>query len=151
MATKYIVTLTADERAQLERMVSTGKRAAQALIHARILLKADVGDGESFENERIARAVETSVGTVYRVRQLFVEEGMDAALYRKPPKRHDDRKLDGEKEARLVAIACSKPPEGRVRWTMQLLAEKLIELKIVDTISDDTVHRTLKKTKLSRG
>jgi transposase len=151
MATKYIVTLTADERAQLERMVSTGKRAAQALIHARILLKADVGDGEPFENERIARAVETSVGTVYRVRQLFVEEGMDAALYRKPPKRHYDRKLDGEKEARLVAIACSKPPEGRVRWTMQLLAEKLIELKIVDTISDDTVHRTLKKTKLSRG
>ena len=80
-----------------------------------------------------------------RVRQLFVEEGMEAALYRKPPKRHYERQLDGEKEARLVAIACSKPPEGRLRWTMPLLAEKLIELKIVDTISDDTVHRTLKK------
>ena len=102
------------------------------------------GDGEPFANERIARAVETSVGTVSRVRQLFVEEGMEAALYRKPPKRHDDRQLDGEKEARLVAIACSKPPEGRRRWTMPLLAEKLIELKMVDTISDDTVHRTLK-------
>src|SRR3954452_16749872 len=104
MATKYIVKLTADERAQLERMVSTGKRAAQALIHARILLKADVGDGEPFENERIARAVETSVGTVYRVRQLFVEEGMDAALYRKPPKRHYDRKLDGEKEVQICGV-----------------------------------------------
>jgi transposase len=152
MTSKFIVKLTAEERTQLERLVSTGKRSAATLIHARILLKADEGDGRVWDNERIAEALDISTATVHRVRQAFVDEGLEAALYRKkasrPPR---DRILDGEKEAQLVAIACSTPPEGRVRWTMQLLADKLIALKIVDTISDDTVHRTLKKTKLSRG
>lgn len=151
MASKFIVKLTAEERTQLERLVSTGKRAAATLIHARILLKADAADGKGWENERIAEALDINPATVHRVRQAFVDEGLEAALYRKKSSRPQDRKLDGEGEARLVALACSKPPEGRVRWTMQLLAEKLIELKIVDTISDDTVHRTLKKTKLNRG
>lgn len=152
MASKFIVKLTAEERTQLERLVSTGKRSAATLIHARILLKADEGNGRAWDNERIAEALDTSTATVHRVRQAFVDEGLEAALYRKkasrPPR---DRKLDGEGEARLVALACSTPPEGRVRWTMQLLADKLIALKIVDTISDDTVHRTLKKTKLNHG
>ena len=151
MASKFLVKLTAEERAQLERLVNTGKRAASTLIHARILLKADAGDGQAWENERIAEAVETSTATVHRVRQAFVEEGLEAALHRKRPTGRQFRKLDGEGEARLVALACSAPPAGRVRWTMQLLADKLIELKIVETISDDTVHRTLKKTRLSRG
>jgi len=151
MASKFIVKLTSEERTQLERMVSTGKRAAATLMHARILLKADAGDGQAWENERIAEALETSTGTVHRVRQAFVDEGLEAALYRKKPTGRQYRTLDGEGEARLVALACSTPPAGRVRWTMQLLADKLIALKIVDTISDDTVHRTLKKTNLSRG
>jgi transposase len=152
MGTKYLVKLTTEEREQLERMVRTGKRAAATLTHARILLKADAGCGTGpWENERIAEAVETSVATVHRVRQAFVEEGLEAALYRQKPTGRQYRKLDGEGEARLVALACSTPPVGRTRWTMQLLADKLVELKIVDTISDDTVHRTLKKTTLSRG
>lgn len=152
MTSKFIVKLTAEERTQLERLVSTGKRSAATLIHARVLLKADEGDGRVWDNERIAEALDISTTTVHRVRQAFVDEGLEAALYRKkasrPPR---DRILDGEKEAQLVAIACSAAPEGRVRWTMQLLADRLIALKIVDTISDDTVHRTLKKTKLNRG
>lgn len=152
MASKYIVKLTAEERRQLEHLVTTGKRAAATLLHARILLKADAADGKGWENGQIAEALDINPATAHRVRQAFVEEGLEGALYRKkasrPPR---DRILDGDKEARLVAIACSKPPAGQARWTMQLLADRLIELKIVETISDDTVHRTLKKTKLNRG
>jgi len=96
-------------------------------------------------------ALDTSISTVLRIRKAFVEQGLDAAVYRKRSTRHYQRKLDGAGEAHLIAIACSKAPEGRARWTMQLLADKMIELKIVDTISDDTVHRTLKKTTSSRG
>jgi transposase len=152
MGCQYIVKLSAEERVQLERLVATGKRAAAALTHARILLKADTStqDGK-WDEDRIAEALDTSRSTVYRVRKEFVEEGLEAALYRKRPTGRQYRKLDGAGEAHLIALACSKAPEGRARWTMELLADKMIELKIVDSISDTTVFRTLKKTTSSRG
>ena len=152
MTHKHVVRLSAEERTHLERLVATGKNSAATLMHARILLKADANHADcNWEDVRITVALDTSISTVLRIRKAFVEEGLDAALYRKRSTRHYQRKLDGAGEARLIAIACSKAPEGRAHWTMQLLADKLIQLKIVDTISDDTVHRTLKKTISSRG
>jgi hypothetical protein len=150
---KYKVTLTADERQQLRDLIAGGKAAAQKLAHARILLKADAGPGgPGWTDERIADAVEVSTDTVARVRQRFVEESLDAALCRKTsPKPSRERTLDGRAEARLIALACSPPPEGRKRWTMQLLADELVELEVVDAVSDETVRRTLQKTRSSRG
>ena len=152
MGCNYVVKLSAEERAQLERLVSTGKRAATTLTHARILLKTDSStlDGK-WSNDRIVAALDTSRSTIYRVRKEFVEEGLEAALYRKRPTGRQYRKLDGAGEAQLIALACSKAPAGRVRWTMELLADKMIALKIVDTISDTTVYRTLKKTISNHG
>ena len=126
-----------------------GKGAASKLTHARILLKADAAPGgPGWTDDRIAEAVEVSAATVERVRQRFVEQGLEAALGRKPQDRPSrPRKLDGRAEARLIALACSKPPEGRTEWTMQLLADKLVELEIVASVSDETVRRTLKKTR----
>jgi transposase len=137
----------------LSELIASGKAAAKKLTHARILLKADATvDGPAWPDERIAEAVEVSVATVERVRQRFVEQGFEAALVRKQRDRPSrERKLDGTAEAHLVALACSQPPDGRVRWTMQLLADQLVELEVVDTVSDETVRRTLKKTRLSRG
>ena len=145
---KYRVTLTAEERQGLQELIASGKAAAQKLAHARILLKADAApDGPGWTDERIAEAVELSIATVERVRRRFVEHGLEAALVRKPQDRPSRLpKLDGRAEAHLVALACSKPPEGRTAWTMQLLADKLVELQIVDSISDETVRRTLQKT-----
>ena len=145
---KYRVTLTAEERQGLQELIAAGKAAAQKLAHARILLKADAApDGPAWADERIAEAVEVSCATVERVRQRLVEHGLEAALVRKPQGRPSRLpKLDGRAEARLVALACSKPPGGRAEWTMQLLADKLVELEIVDSISDETVRRTLQKT-----
>jgi transposase len=150
---KYKVTLTAEERQQLHDLVTTGKAAAKKLAHARILLKADAApDGPAWLDQHIADAVEVSVATVERVRQRFVEQGLDAALNRKPRERPGrEPKLDGRAEARLIAVACSAPPEGRKEWTMQLLADKLVELEVVDSISDETVRQALKKTRSSRG
>jgi transposase len=150
---KYRVTLTAEERQGLQELIAAGKAAAQKLAHARIRLKADAApDGPAWADERIAEAVEVSVATVERVRRRFVEQGLEAALVRKPQERPSRLpKLDGRAEAHLVALACSKPPEGRNEWTMQLLADKLVELQIVDAISDETVRRTLQKTSRSRG
>ena len=150
---KYKVTLTDAERQQLSDLIASGKGAARKLAHARILLKADAADGgPAWPDERIAEAVEVSRATVERVRQRFVEQGLEASLGRKPQDRPSrQRKLDGRAEARLVALACSQPPEGRQEWTMQLLADKLVELRIVDTIADETVRRALKKTRSSRG
>jgi transposase len=144
----YRVTLTADDRQGLQEMIAAGKAAAQKLAHARILLKADAApDGPAWTDERIAEAVEVSIATVERVRQRFVEQGLEAALVRKPQDRPSRQpKLDGRAEARLIALACSKPPEGRTEWTMQLLADKLVELEVVGSVSDETVRRTLKKT-----
>ena len=145
---KYNVTLTAEERQHLHDLIAAGKAAAQKLAHARILLKADAADGgPAWPDDRIAEALEVSIATVERVRQRFVEQGLEAALVRKPQERPPrERKLDGRAEARLIALACSTPPDGRAAWTMQLLADKLVELEVVDSISDETVRRALKKT-----
>jgi transposase len=150
---KYKVTLTADERQGLAALIATGKAAAMKLAHARVLLKADAADGgPAWADERIAQAVEVGVATVERVRQRFVEQGLEAALTRKKQDRPSrERKLDGRAEARLIALACSAPPEGRTEWTMQLLADKLVELRVVEAVSDETVRRALKKTRSSRG
>ena len=150
---KYKVTLTADERNSLQALIAAGKAAAQKLIHARILLKADAAPGgPAWIDERIAEAVEVNLRTVERVRQRFVEQGLEAALVRKPQARPScERKLDGAGEARLVALACSEPPAGRCRWTLQLLADRLVELDVVEAISDETVRQVLKKTSSSRG
>jgi transposase len=144
----YRVTLTAEERQSLQELIATGKAAAPKLAHARILLKADAApDGPGWTDGRIAEAVEVSVATVERVRRRFVEQGLEAALVRKPQDRPSRLpKLDGRAEAHLIALACSKPPEGRNEWTMHLLADKLVALQIVDSISDETVRRTLQKT-----
>jgi transposase len=149
---KYTVRLEAEERQRLLDLVSKGKRAAAVLTRARILLKADAGvEGPDWNDESIADAVETSLSTVHRVRQEFVEEGLEESLFRKKPTGRQYRKLDGDQEARLIAVACSKAPEGRSRWTLQLLADKLVELKVVDSISGECVRNTLKKTTLSPG
>jgi hypothetical protein len=145
---RYKVTLEPEERQQLQDLIAAGKAAARKLAHARILLKADAAeDGPAWPDGRIAEALEVSTATVERVRQRFVELGLDAALDRKrrerPPR---EIKLDGHAEARLIALACSPPPEGRAVWTMQLLADKLVELEVVDSISDETVRLALKKT-----
>ena len=145
---KYCVTLTADERVSLTRLIAAGKAAAQKLIHARVLLKADQADGRpGWPDHRIAEAVEVSVATIERLRQRFVEQGLDAALDRKKPARPSRAPtLDGRAEARLIALACSAPPDGRKSWTMQLLADRLVELEVVPVVSDETVRRVLKKT-----
>ena len=145
---RYKVTLEAEERQQLQDLIAAGKAAARKLAHARILLKADAAeDGPAWPDGRIAEALELSTATVERVRQRFVELGLDAALDRKqrerPPR---EIKLDGRAEARLIALACSPPPEGRAVWTMQLLADKLVELEVVASISVETVRLALKKT-----
>jgi len=149
---KFKVTLTADESQLLRDLIAAGKGAARKLTHARILLKADASeDGLHWPDWRIADALEVHVSMVERVRQRFVEEGFEAALERKkretPPR---PAKLDGRAEARLIALACSPPPDQRAVWTMQLLADKLVELEVVASISDETVRRALKKTRSSR-
>lgn len=147
---KYRVTLTADERNHLTAWIAAGKAAAQKLAHARILLKADQAGGPGWTDDRIA--VEVSVATVERVRQRFVEEGLEAALTRKPQARPSrERTLDGRAEARLIALACSAPPDGRKRWTLRLLADRLVELEVVEAVCPETVRQTLKKTTSSRG
>jgi hypothetical protein len=150
---KYTVTLTAEERQHLSDLIAAGKAAARKLAHARILLKADAADGgPAWTDERVAEAVEVGRATVERVRQRFVEQGLEAALGRKPQDRPSrERTLDGRAEARLIALACSPPPGGRAEWTLQLLADKLVELRVVDAVCDETVRRCLKKTKSSRG
>jgi transposase len=150
---KYKITLTVDERRGLLDLIAAGTAAAKKLLHARILLKADAAPGgPAWTDERIAEAVEVNLRTVERVRQRFVEDGLEAALVRKKQDRPSrERKLDGDGEARLIAVACSQPPQGRGGWTLQLLADKLVELHVVDSISDETVRQVLKKTNSSRG
>jgi transposase len=150
---RYKVTLEAEERQQLHDLIAAGRAAARKLSHARILLKADAADGgPAWPDYRIADALEVSTATVERVRQRFVEQGLDAALDRKHRERPArEIKLDGRAEAQLIALACSPPPEGRATWTMQLLADKLVELDVVGSISDETVRLALKKTRSSPG
>ena len=148
---KYLVTLTADERHWLTALVSAGKRSALTITRARILLKADQADGgPAWEDAAIAEALDCSERTIERVRQRFVERGLEPALGRKPQDRPSrELKFDGAAEARLIALACSQPPEGRARWTLKLLADKLVELEVFDSVSDEAVRRVLKKTNLS--
>jgi transposase len=150
---KYKVTLTAEERKSCKELIAAGQASAQKLAHARILLKADAAPGgPAWSDARIAEAVEVNVTTVERVRERFVEQGFEAALVRKKQDRPSrERKLDGQAEARLVALACSDPPLGRARWTLRLLADQLVELEVVDTVSTETVRQVLKKTNSSRG
>ena len=149
---KYVVRLSADERERLAALIGKGKSPAQRLVKARILLKADVSEvGEGWSDSRIIKALETSPSMVYRVRKQLVEEGFEAVLSRKPRATPAvPRIFDGEKEAKLIALACSKPPKGRVRWTLRLLESKVVELGIVDRASYSTIGRTLKKTLSSR-
>jgi transposase len=149
---KYVVRLTPNHRRRLEQMVSSGKHPARVLTRARVLFKADAGPGgPGWDDAAIADALDCGDRTVARVRQRYAAGGLDAALYAKKPTGRQYRKLDGQQEARLVAIACSPAPDGRGRWTMQLLADKLVELEVVESIDPATVWRTLKKTRSSRG
>lgn len=149
---RYVVCLDDGERAQLRTLVGGGRAAARTLTHARILLKADAGDaGPGWTDAMIAGALEVHPATVARVRQQYLAAGLDAALTPKTPERAYRRKLDGEQEAHLVALACSTPPEGRQRWTLRLLAEHLVTLEQVATVSHETVRQTLKQTSSSRG
>jgi transposase len=145
-ASKVVVTLTAEQRQSLSRLVRTGTHPAAMRRRAQILLKADAGGPDPWTDEEIAEHLETSRMTVMRVRQQFAREGLDATLHRKKPTGRQHRKLDGEQEARLIALACSEAPEGQAKWTMKLLADKLVELEVVASIDPATVWRTLKKT-----
>src|SRR6202043_2752872 len=145
---KYVVRLSGEERERLEALVRKGKSPAQRMLKARILLKADASEaGEGWSDSRIIKALDTSVSMVYRVRKQLVEEGFEAGLSRKQRARPAVARIfGGEKEAKLIALACSKPPKGRARWSLRLLENKVVELGIVDRASDSTIGRTLKKT-----
>jgi len=143
---KCVVRLSSEERGQLGDLVARGRVAKATRQRAQVLLRADQGEeGPGTVDEAIADLVGVSLSTVHRVRQQFVEEGLEASLYRKPARNRQYRKLDGVQEAHLVALACSSPPTGRVCWTIQLLADKLVELEIVESIGREAVRTTLKK------
>lgn len=148
----YVVTLSVEERSYLRSLISKGKVSAHKRLHAQILLKADSGShGESWTDEKISRAYDVSRATVERVRQRCVEEGLEAALNRKKQLSRKAKKFDGEAEAHLIATACSKAPGGRSRWTLKLLGDKMVELGFVESVCNETVRKTLKKTASSHG
>jgi len=153
MAKRYVVGLTDEERTQLKQLLAKKRLAAQKRKRAQILLKADASeDGPGWVDTRIAEAFDVTVASVENVRKRCVLEGLDAAIQRKKQCRPSRRRvLDGEKEARLVALCCGKVPAGRGRWTLRMLADELVELNIVDTISHETVRGVLKKTNCSLG
>jgi transposase len=152
MPKKYRVTLTAEERAQLTALVSKGKAAARALTHARILLKTDEADGgPAWTDAAVCEALDVGLCTVMRVRERFVEEGLEAALRPRASSFVQPRKLDGHLEAQLVTLACSEAPAGHARWSLRLLADRFVALGHVEEISHETVRQTLKKTQSSRG
>ena len=145
MHKRYPVKLTDSQRDFLKRLIASGTATARKLAHARILLKAD----EGWPDAQIVKAVDISQPTISRVRKQFVAEGLDAALDRRTTRRVYRPKLDGEQEAQLIALACSTPPAGQARWTLRLLADQAVELEITDSLSYQTVRRTLKKTRCS--
>lgn len=149
---KYVVMLSPKERERLDLLIRSGKHSARKLLRARILLKADAsGAGEGWSDDQIASGLDTSVKTVARVRHQLVEEGVDGVLTpKRSPNSARPRIFDGASEAKLIALACSAPPEGRARWTLQMLESKVVELRIVARASDNTIGRTLKKTLSSR-
>lgn len=149
---KYVVLLTPEQRHLFGQMTRTGTHTAAAMTHARILLMADAGPGGDDEpDDIIAETIGVHPGTVARIRKLFVVSGPEVALQRKSPTGRQYRKLDGQQEAHLIALACGPVPGGRARWTLKLLADRLVELQVVESIDPATVHRTLKKTRSSRG
>jgi len=150
---KYKVTLSEEERQKLESIVSKGKHRSQKVLNALILLNCDEGlyQPEKLTNETIARVLQISMRKIDRVKKRFVEEGLEVTLNGTKGQRYYEKKADGEFEAHLVAMSCSKPPEGFSRWSLRLLADKMVELNYVDKISYETVRRVLKKTKLNRG
>ena len=148
MSKRYVVRLTGEERGSLQRLVSAGKAAARKILHAHVLLQADEGpDGPAGRDTQISEALSIHSNTVAGIRERFVEQGLEAALNRKKQERPSRLpKLDGRGEARLLAERCGPPPQGRKRWTLQLLADRLVALHVVEEISYETVRRTLKKT-----
>jgi hypothetical protein len=149
--TQYLVTLSEDERARLHTLVGRGSAPARLLTHARILLKANRGEaGPGWTDQAIAAALEVGLSTVARVRQAYATAGLDAALTRKAPDRAYERTFDGAREARLLALACSTPPSGHKRWSLRLLADRLVRLEVVGAVSHETVRQTLKQTRSSR-
>ena len=149
---RHIVVLSEAERARLHTLIGRGVGAASALIHARILLKANQGEaGPSWTDAAIGAALEVNPATLARVRMRYVAAGLDAAIYRKPPARQYRRRRDGEQEARQVALTCSAPPEGHQRWTLRLLAERLVALGVVESVSYETVRQALQQPSSSRG
>ena len=148
----FQVQLSLAERARLQALVTNGSATAHSHIHARILLKADAGpEGPAWTDAMISSALDVGLSTVARVRQSAVQDGVEAALQRRLPKRVYQRTLDGVAEAHLLALTCSTPPEGAGRWSLRLLAERMVELDYVETVSHETVRQTLKKTNSSRG
>ncbi len=149
---KYTVRLTPAERADLTRLVGTGRRAARTLTHARVLLQTDTGPaGPGWTDEQIRTALGVSGSTIARIRRAFLEEGLDAALHRRPRAVPQAKKLDGRAEAHLIALHCGPPPGGRKRWTLELLTQHFVALEVSPPVSDETVRRTLKQTASSRG
>ncbi len=150
---KYIVNLSREERDILTKTITSGRGPARMFTRARILLKADQGDhGPNWSDEQISDALDVTVQTIERVRKQFVEEGFDAVLSRRPyTQKVSRKKIDGNVEAHLIALSCSEPPKGYVRWTLRLLADKIVELGYVETISHEAIRQTLKKTNLNRG
>ena len=152
MEKRYRVTLTDEERQDLQKLVSVGKGAARKLMRARVLLSADEADGRPGKPDaEIAEALSCGRATIERVRKQFVEEGLAAVLQPKPSTRVYERKMDGRAEAHLIALACGAPPAGRSRWTLRLLGDRMVGLGHVESLSHETVRRTLKKTNLSLG
>ena len=150
---KYIIKLTPEERDTLKKVITSGRGPARMFTRARILLKADQGEhGVNWSDEKISDALDVTVQTIERIRQQFVEEGFEAVLSRRPyTQKVSRKKIDGNVEAHLIALSCSDPPKGYVRWTLRLLADKIVELGYVETISHEAIRQTLKKPNLSRG
>ena len=148
----YNITLTTEVRENLQKLISTGKGSARRMLHARILLKADNSQGQKkYADQEIAQMLECGTATVFRVRRRFVEQGLSAAIEPRHAERHHEPKMDGDQEAHLIALACSTPPEGHKRWTLRLLADKMVELKYIDSVSHEKVRRVLKKMRPSLG
>jgi hypothetical protein len=152
MYQKYFVYLTSEERSNLEKLISSGNAPARKLTRARILLKSDCSeDGPSWTSKAICDALDTNSVTVTTVRKAYAEGGLEKALNRKKPDREYEHCLDGKAEAHLIALACSKAPDGYERWTLRLLQDRFVKLEIVESVSHETIRTTLKQTRLSLG
>lgn len=150
---KYIIRLSTDEREKLQRLITSGRGPARMFTRARILLKADQSvEGPGWADEQISEALDITIQTIERVRRQLVEEGFDAVLARRPyTQKVSRKKIDGDVEAHLIALSCGEPPAGRARWTLRLLADTIVELGYIDSISHEAIRQTLKKTNLSHG